>query len=206
MWGRCFRQRELELSNVGCDWLTGIWAIRLSRWDACMLSHVWLLVIPRTVAHQAPLSMGFPSNNTGVGCMSFSRGSPNPGIKPVSPALAGGFFTTEPSGKPRWDVGLFKTPTLCSCLWRALHVWLSVITSGSRSFCYVGLTVSTLDPEWISGCVCLICLEGLALNLEFGRSIAFISEGFFFFLRLKNKTYTDFHSAFLTLFIYSASK
>ena len=25
---------------------------------------------------------------------------PRPGIKPVSPALAGGFFTTEPPGKP----------------------------------------------------------------------------------------------------------
>ena len=25
---------------------------------------------------------------------------PNPGIKPVSLALAGGFFTTEPPGKP----------------------------------------------------------------------------------------------------------
>ena len=25
---------------------------------------------------------------------------PDPGIKPVSPALAGGFFTTEPPGKP----------------------------------------------------------------------------------------------------------
>ena len=26
---------------------------------------------------------------------------PDPGVKPVSPALAGGFFTTEPPGKPR---------------------------------------------------------------------------------------------------------
>ena len=32
--------------------------------------------------------------------ISFSRGSPNPGIEPVSPTLAGGFFTTEPPGKP----------------------------------------------------------------------------------------------------------
>ena len=27
-------------------------------------------------------------------------GLPNPGIKPMSPASAGGFFTTEPPGKP----------------------------------------------------------------------------------------------------------
>ena len=205
MWGGCFRQRELEHSNVGCGWLTGIWAMRLSRWDIGMLSQVWLLVIPWTVAHQAPLSMGFPSKNTGVGCMSSSRGSPNPGIKPVSPALAGRFFITEPSGKPRWDVGLFKTPTLCSCLWRALHVWLSVITSGSRSFCYVGPTVSTLDPEWISGCVCLIVWKALPWTWSLEGALH-LFQRVFFFLRLKNETYTDFHSAFLTLFIYSASK
>ena len=33
-----------------------------------------------------------------------SRDLPDPGIKPTSPAspaLAGGFFTTEPAGKPR---------------------------------------------------------------------------------------------------------
>ena len=27
---------------------------------------------------------------------------PGPGIKPMSPALAGGFFTTEPPGKPTY--------------------------------------------------------------------------------------------------------
>ena len=35
--------------------------------------------------------------------ISFSKGSSNPGIKPASltsPALAGGFFTTEPPEKP----------------------------------------------------------------------------------------------------------
>ena len=31
----------------------------------------------------------------------------DPGIKPVSPALAGGFFTTEPPGKPEEEVNLF---------------------------------------------------------------------------------------------------
>ena len=34
----------------------------------------------------------------------FSRDLPNPGIEPMSPALAGGFFTTEPSGKPPMHV------------------------------------------------------------------------------------------------------
>ena len=31
---------------------------------------------------------------------------PGPGIEPVSPALAGGFFTTEPPGKPSWSLFL----------------------------------------------------------------------------------------------------
>jgi len=35
---------------------------------------------------------------------------PNPGIEPTSSALAGGFFTTEPPGKPyRWYI-LFAKP------------------------------------------------------------------------------------------------
>ena len=32
--------------------------------------------------------------------ISFSGGFTDPGIKPVPPALAGGFFTPEPPGKP----------------------------------------------------------------------------------------------------------
>ena len=34
---------------------------------------------------------------------SFSRDLPEPGIKPASPALAGGFFTTELPGKPTME-------------------------------------------------------------------------------------------------------
>ena len=34
--------------------------------------------------------------------ISYSRDLPNPGIKPVSPELGGGFFTTEPLGKPHY--------------------------------------------------------------------------------------------------------
>ena len=37
-------------------------------------SLVQLFVTPRTVARQAPLSMGFPGENTGVGCHALPRG------------------------------------------------------------------------------------------------------------------------------------
>ena len=69
-----------------------------------VLRHVRLFVTPWTIAHQALLSMGFSRQGY------WSRLSfPTPGdlhdrgIEPkslVSPALAGGFFTTMPPGKP----------------------------------------------------------------------------------------------------------
>ena len=56
--------------------------------------------IPWTVALQAPLSMGFPRQEYWNGLPFPSPGDlPNPGIKLVSLALAGGFFTTEPPRK-----------------------------------------------------------------------------------------------------------
>ena len=68
------------------------------------LSAVRLFVIPGTEARQAPPSMGSSRQESWRG-LPF----PPPGIFPtqgstpcfVSPALAGGFFTTEPAGKPR---------------------------------------------------------------------------------------------------------
>ena len=65
-----------------------------------LLVHVHLAVTLRTVAHQAPLSMEFYRQECGSGLFSTPGDLPNPGIKLASPALAGGFFTTEPPGKP----------------------------------------------------------------------------------------------------------
>ena len=54
-----------------------------------------------TAAHQAPLSMGFSRQEYWSGLPFLSlEDLLTPGIKPMSPALAGGFFTTEPPGKP----------------------------------------------------------------------------------------------------------
>ena len=60
---------------------------------------------PWTVARQTPLSMGFPRQEYWSGLPFSSLGDlPNPGIKPLSPALPGRFFTTEPPGKPLFKV------------------------------------------------------------------------------------------------------
>ena len=54
-----------------------------------------------TVACQVPLSIGILWQEYLSGLLfPTPRGLPNPGIKPTSPALAGGFFTSEPPGKP----------------------------------------------------------------------------------------------------------
>ena len=63
------------------------------------LSHVWLCVTPWTVACEAPLSMGFPRQEYWSGLPFPSQSHlPNPRIEFVSPALADGFFPTEPPG------------------------------------------------------------------------------------------------------------
>ena len=61
------------------------------------LSHVQLFATPWTIAHQAPLSMGFPRQEYWSRLLFPTPGDlPNPGIEPqslVSPVLAGRFFT-----------------------------------------------------------------------------------------------------------------
>ena len=57
------------------------------------------LAISWTVACQASLSMGFPKQEYWSWLPFPSLWDlPDPGIEPVSPALAGGFFTTNPPG------------------------------------------------------------------------------------------------------------
>ena len=71
---------------------------------AQLLSCVRLSVTLWTVACQAPLSVGFSRQEYWSGVpFPLSGDLPNPGIKSISlesPALVGGFFTTEPPGKP----------------------------------------------------------------------------------------------------------
>ena len=56
---------------------------------------------PWSVDRQVPLFMGFPRQEYWSGLPFPSPGVlPDPGIELTSPALAGGFFTTEPPEKP----------------------------------------------------------------------------------------------------------
>jgi len=56
---------------------------------------------PMDLAHQAPPSVGFPRQENWSGFPFPSPGVlPSPGIGPTSPALAGGFYSMEPPGRP----------------------------------------------------------------------------------------------------------
>ena len=80
--------------------------------SVCVLTRIWLLGTPWTVARQALLSMELPRQEHGVG-LSF----PTPGyvpkariepMSPVTPTLAGRILTSEPSGTPSFLMGLHK--------------------------------------------------------------------------------------------------
>ena len=82
----------------------------------CMLrrfSRVWLFVTPWTVAHQAPLSMGFSRQEYWSGLLFPSPGNlPDPGIEPRSPALEADVLTSEPPEKPNCSKPKIKTKCL----------------------------------------------------------------------------------------------
>ena len=66
-----------------------------------LLSRVWLFATLWTVAHQAPLSMGFSRQEYWSGLPLPSPGDlPNPGIESRSPTLKADALTSEPPGKP----------------------------------------------------------------------------------------------------------
>ena len=79
-----------------------------------MLSRVWLFATPWTVAHWAPLSMGFPRQEQWSGLPFPSPGDlPDPGMETmslVSSALASGFLTAELShqGSPHLKLEEWK--------------------------------------------------------------------------------------------------
>ena len=98
-------------------------------------SHAWLFATLWTIAYQAPLSMEFSSQKywSGFPCP-LSVDLTNPGVKSTSPALAGGFFTTEPPGKSILQPKFYITKSdIWRRKWQPIPVFFPGKSHGHRS-------------------------------------------------------------------------
>ena len=87
-----------------------------------------LCATPQMAAHQAPPSLGFSRQEYWSGLPCPPPGDHlGPGIKPASPALAGGSFTTEPPGRPYQFID--PTSSGCQSLTLTLAQGIAVKTS-----------------------------------------------------------------------------
>ena len=133
----------------------------------------------RTVAHQVLISWDFPSRNTGGLPFSSPGDLPNPGIEPVSPALAGRCFTTAPHGKPfrvlyPYFFVIFYFFTLQYCIGSATHQHESTI----------GILSLFKNNEILSFATTWIDLEGIMLSEIRERKILHV---IIYMWKIKNK-------------------
>ena len=111
--------RELAQCCVAA-WMGGkFWG----RAHACMLSHfccVWLFVTPRTIAHQAPLSMWIlQARILEWVTMPSSRGSSQPKDRTWASCIAGGFFNSWATREALYILNTFMLILLpISFLWK----------------------------------------------------------------------------------------
>ena len=139
------------------------------------LSCAQLFATPWTVAHQAPLSMGFSRQEYWSGLPFLPPGDlPHPGIKPASPALADGFFTTEPPRKHEVPI---------TCMSFGLHPWEPwgwVAQCGSfpmkSAFIWSPL-VQGSDHEGLCGTQFLSFLPALVFLLDSGNTSTPLEPG-----------------------------
>ena len=136
--------------------------------QACTLSCfscVWLFATLWIVARQAPLSMGFSRQDYCSGLPFPSPGDlPNPGIEPtslLSPALAGGFFTTGATWEAlfiaKWhcivhvhpSIYLFTLSSLSVHLFIFIcHLYLCPSVDGHRLLSYLGNCKHCFFEHW----------------------------------------------------------
>ena len=97
------KMSQLHTSKINIHTLDGQMLILTCLLCSHLLSRVWFFATPWTVTQQAPLSMGFSRQEYLSGLLFPTPGElPDPGIKLaslVSPTLADGVFTAEPTGK-----------------------------------------------------------------------------------------------------------
>lgn len=99
------------------------------------------LVTPWAVAHQTPLSMGFSRPEYWSGLPFLPPGESScPGIKPaslMSPALAGGFFTSSST----WEAPYTRTHMCITQTHTYTHTQKSMVgRPGHRSYCWIRIS------------------------------------------------------------------
>ena len=112
---------------------------------------------PWILACQAPLSMGFSRQEYWSGLPFPPPGDlPNPGIKPMSPALVGRFFTTElPPRKPILEVHMLLNSVFLLLIFLLLQ----------GGFRQVPRKVGEISSPILGGNTCIISIHSLKKNL-----------------------------------------
>ena len=110
---------------------------------------IWLFATLWTVAHKAPLSMGFSRQEYWSGLPRPPPGDfPGLGMEPASPALAGGFFYHKwPLGSPSYTLSVLRYPpkSLSECgIIIKVKTWNGNITKISMSW-----EVNYIDMSYI---------------------------------------------------------
>ena len=96
-------ENSMDCKSTGSQRVSHDWATFTFM---CVLSCVRLFATLRTVAHQAPQSMGFSRQEYWSGLPFPSPGElPDPGIEPMSPALQADPLTSEPPGQCYMGIG-----------------------------------------------------------------------------------------------------
>ena len=129
--------------------------------------HFQLFVTPWTVAHQAPLSIGFSRQEYQSGCHALLQGNlPNPGIKPRSPTLQVDSLPTEPPGKPK-NTGMgslsllqriFATQEWRWCLLHCRRIFFQASYRGSPPNSISGTKPRLLAASWQHNGFSTLCI------------------------------------------------
>ena len=122
------------------EWEAGIWRASYNDLSMCAVLRHSVMSDSETswtVAHQAPLSMGFSRQEYWSGLPYPSpRNLPNPGIEPKSPMLQADSSLSEPSGKPVTSLIPIKARLFrCNCCteWK-IPEWKNPIASSSHLY------------------------------------------------------------------------
>ena len=153
----CYGSTSMEWLNKKFECVHVCMCVSARKLRVCLLSCVWLFEAPWAVAHQSVHVISQARILEWV-AISFSEGLPDPGIKPMSPAQAGGFFTVDIPEKPRkWGWGTENlirdnfpegveiwadSLRICLPLWKTHSekgekAWEGMANSGNHEHCWL---------------------------------------------------------------------